>query len=151
MEAEHGNVIHVDFAARRRLHGPQAAAAAAAATQLLPEPSSAVVAAEDFLVFWRLPQRSRCTEYLGGRWNRGWMLFVWTSDDFVGPTWRTLVEARGYRPHRLDRSALRELVTRSAEVVGLIVNGDIDAEMRTIRAAPQQMVPRVETLRLLQP
>ena len=147
MEAERGKVIHVDFAARRRLNGGHVALPL---PDLLPEPASAVVDAEDFLVFWRLPERSRRTEYLGGRWNRGWMLFVWTSDDFVGPTWRSLVEARGYVPHRIDRAALRDLLTRSNEVVGLIVNGDIDAEMRTIRAAPEQMVPRVDTLRLLQ-
>ena len=146
MGAQHGKVIHVDFAARRRRYddlGP------ASIVGLLPEPVHAVVAAEDFLVFWRSPERTRSAEYLGGRWNRGWMLFVWTCEDLVAASWREVVEARGYVAQRLDRGAFRDLLTRSAEVVGLIVNGDIDPELRTIRAAPEQMVPRAETLRLL--
>jgi hypothetical protein len=77
------------------------------------------------------------------------MLFVWTREDLLGDGWRTLVQERGYVPEHLDRRAFRELVGRCAEVVGLIVDGDIDPDTRTIRAAPEQMVPRVETLRLL--
>lgn len=143
---ERGKVIHVDFGARRRRYAEDVVGPIGS---LLPEPVSAVVDAEDFLVFWRSPERTRRAEYLGGRWNRGWMLFVWTRDDLIGHDWRDLVEARGYVPQRLDRGALRDLLARSTEVVGLIVNGDIDAELRTIRAAPEQIVPRVETLRLL--
>ena len=146
MGAERSNVIHVDFATRRRRYASNTAAPVAT---LSPEALSAVGRAEDFVVFWRSPERQRRAEYLGGRWNRGWMLFVWTSDDLVGDSWRVLVEERGYVPQHLDRGALCDLLGRSAEVVGLIVNGDIDPEMRTIRAAPEQMVPRTDSLRLL--
>jgi hypothetical protein len=146
MGAERSNVIHVDFASRRRRYGRGATGPVA---NLLPEALSAVIRAEDFVVFWRSPERQRRAEYLGGRWNRGWMLFVWTSDELVGDSWRVLVEERGYVPQHLDRSALCDLLARSTEVVGLIVNGDIDPEMRTIRAAPEQMVPRPDSLRLL--
>jgi hypothetical protein len=146
MDLERGKVIHVDFASRRRRYGNDATAPVGA---LLPEALAAVVQADDFVVFWRSPARHRRAEYLGGRWNRGWMLFVWTSTDLIGESWRILVEERGYVPQHLDRGALRDLLSRSAEVVGLIVNGDIDPEMRTIRAAPEQVVQRTDSLRLL--
>jgi hypothetical protein len=146
MGGERSKVIHVDFTSRRRRYDGGATGPVA---NLLPEAQSAVVEADNFVVFWRSPERQRRTEYLGGRWNRGWMLFVWTRDDLVGDSWRVLVEERGYVPQRLDRSALCDLLARSTEVVGLIVNGDIDPEMRTIRAAAEQMVPRTDSLRLL--
>jgi hypothetical protein len=77
------------------------------------------------------------------------MLFAWTREEIAGQAWRALVERRGYVPQHLDRGTFRELIARSVEVGGLIVNGDIDAEVRAIRAAPEQVVPRAEALRLL--
>lgn len=144
---ERGKVIRVDFEARRR-HGegpPEAPPLQA----LLPEPQSAILEAEDFLVFARPAGRGGRAQYLGGRWNRGWMLFVWTRDDLVDEGWRMQVESRGYASQHLDREGFRELVTRSSEVGGLIVNGDIDSELRTIRAAAEQFTRRADVLRLL--
>jgi hypothetical protein len=146
MDSERGKLIHVDFANRRRGYGYGATAPVGS---LLPEALSAVVKADDFLVFWRSPQRRHRGEYLGGRWNRGWMLFVWTGADQIGESWRLLVEERGYVPQHLDRGALRNLLATSTEVVGLIVNGDIDPETHTVRAAPDQVVRRTDSLRLL--
>jgi len=142
--AERGKVIRVDFGARRRYDDDVPCVGA-----LLPEPQSAIREGEDFLVFARPPGRGGRAQYLGGRWNRGWMLFVWTRDDLVEEGWRMQVESRGYVPQHLDRDGFRELVTRSAEVGGLIVNGDIDADLRTIRAAAEQFTRRAEVLRLL--
>lgn len=139
-------VIPVDFQARRRR---DEGADVWSASAFLPELVSTVASAHEFLVFWRALDGTRRREYLGGRWDRGWMLFVWTRDDLLSRGWHTLVEGRGYVPERLNRRAFRDLLGRCAEVVGLIINGDIDPDTRTIRAAPEQMVPRVETLRLL--
>jgi hypothetical protein len=142
--AERGKVIRVDFEARRR-HLEESLPD----QSLLPEPQSALLEGRDFLVFARPPGRSGRAEYLGGRWNRGWMLFVWTRDDLIGEDWRVQVESRGYRPQRLDRDGFRELIARSAEVGGLIVNGDIGSDLRTIRAAAEQFTRRAAVLRLL--
>jgi hypothetical protein len=142
--AERGKVIRVDFGARRRYDDD-----VSSAETLLAEPQSAILEGEDFLVFTRSPGRGGRSQYLGGRWNRGWMLFVWTREDLVEEGWRMEVESRGYIPQRLDREGFRELVTRSAEVGGLIVNGDIDADLKTIRAAAEQFTRRAQVLRLL--
>ena len=55
----------------------------------------ALVRSVGFLVFWRPPARRNSGEYLGGRWDWGWTLFVWTSDSAVGPVWGDLVNDRG--------------------------------------------------------
>jgi hypothetical protein len=146
MEAARGKVIRVDFGSRRRQCGDHIATAM---ESLLPEPLTAIHEGTDFLVFSRPPGRRGRAEYLGGRWNRGWMLFVWTRNDLLEQSWHLLVEARGYVPQRLDREGFRELIAESTEVGGLIVNGDIDPEMRTIRAAAEQIARRSEALRLL--
>ena len=138
------NVIHVDFRAGCRRHDEHGVIN----RRLLPEPAAAVVSAHDFLVFRRSTAGGR-PEYLGGRWNRRWLLFVWTREDAFGDGWHPIVRERGYVAEWLDRGAFRELLVRCAEVVGLIVDGDVDATTRAIRAAPEQMVSRVDALRLL--
>ena len=146
VETNRGKVIRVDFGARRRLPDERITMSAA---RLLAEPLSAVLEGEEFVVFSRPEGRSGRAEYLGGRFDRGWMLFVWTNEDLVGQDWRLLVEARGYVPQHVGRRALRELITCSREVGGLIINGEIDPEMRTIRAAAEQVAGRGDALRLL--
>jgi hypothetical protein len=146
MQGERANVIHVDFRARCRHDGVPGGDGV---ERLLPEPLAALVSASSFLVFWRAADRPQRAEYLGGRWNRGWVLFVWTREDELATGWYALARERGYVAERLERDGFRELLLRCGDVVGLIVNGDIDPETRTIRAAPEQMVPRDETLKLL--
>ena len=144
--AEHGKVIRVDFGARRRQDDDPVDDVVGS---LLPEHLAAVLEGREFVVFWRPEESSGRAEYLGGRFDRGWMLFVWTGDDLIGQDCRTLVEARGYVPQHLERGGLRELIACSKEVGGMIVNGDIDPEMRTIRAAAEQIARRGDALRLL--
>ena len=64
-------VIEVDFVARRRVAVPVEARASRPLAAL-----HALVRSVGFLVFWRPPARRSSGEYLGGRWDWGWTLFV---------------------------------------------------------------------------
>jgi hypothetical protein len=139
------NVIEVDFAARRRVRptGPVQAdvrqARTAAALQTLGR-------SKGFLVFWRPPVRRHGGEYLGGRWDWGWTLFVWTSDAAVGPVLGDLVNTRGYVPQRLSREGFVSFLRRASDVGGLLLDGELDGDGQVIHAEPHQLIPRGDAL-----
>ncbi len=102
--------------------------------------------AAGFLVFWRPPARRSGGEYLGGRWNWGWTLFVWTTDAAVGPVWTDLVDERGYVPQRLTRDAFFSFLRRAHDVGGLLLDGELDGTGHVIRAEADQLIRRDEAL-----
>jgi hypothetical protein len=136
-------VIEVDFRARRRVRppgtGPRTWTPARVARQALGK-------AGGFLLFWRPPARRRVGEYLGGRWDWGWTLFVWTSDAAVGPVWADLVDARGYVPQRLTREAFFSFLRRAHDVGGLLLDGELDGGGHVIRAEADQLIRRDSAL-----
>lgn len=137
-------VIEVDFVARRRV--------AAAAPRRSAPPIAALQAlgrSAGFLVFWRPPARRSSGEYLGGRWDWGWTLFVWTSDAAVGPVWSDLVNDRGYVPQRLTREGFLSFLRRAGDVGGLLMDGELDGGGHVIRAEPEQLIQRAEALAIL--
>jgi hypothetical protein len=148
-ETNRAKVIEVDFTARRRVQ------------PVVPSrdvrrsgPAGAVQALLDslgFLVFWRPPLRRSAGEYLGGRWDWGWTLFVWTSDAKVGPVWDDLVKSRGYLPQRLSRKSFMSFLRRERDVSGLLIDGELDGDGQVIRAEPDQLVPRAEAISTLAP
>jgi len=99
-----------------------------------------------FLVFWRPPERRTAGEYLGGRWDWGWTLFVWTSDAAVGPVWGELVNARGYVPQRLTRDGFVAFLRRAGDVGGLLLDGELDGTGHVIRAEADQLIRRTDAL-----
>jgi len=140
-------VIEVDFRSRRRVRppGPEGRVAwspTQAARQLLGR-------AAGFLLFWRPPARRTGGEYLGGRWEWGWTLFVWTSDAAVGPVWNDLVDARGYVPQRLTHEAFLSFLRRAHDVGGLLLDGELDGGGQVIRAEADQLIRREEALQAL--
>jgi hypothetical protein len=141
-------VIEVDFATRRRLQpGPRLRPAAPR-----PRPLAALQAlggSAGFLVFWRPPARRASGEYLGGRWDWGWTLFVWTSDAAVGPVWGELVNGRGYVPQRLTREAFAAFLRRAGDVGGLLLDGELDGTGHVIRAEADQLIRRADALSTL--
>ncbi|MFN8543961.1 MAG: hypothetical protein U0807_07140 [Candidatus Binatia bacterium] len=144
-----GKVIEVDFRARCRV---RAVAHRAPQAQALPLPLSARQAlghAGGFLVFWRPPARRVGGEYLGGRWDWGWTLFVWTNDAAVGPVWADIVDARGYVPQRLSRSAFMSLLRGAQDVGGLLLDGELEGSGQVIRAEADQLIPRDDALAAL--
>jgi hypothetical protein len=148
-ETNRAKVIEVDFAARRRVQR-------VAARRVVEKtgPAGAVQALLDslgFLVFWRPPLRRSAGEYLGGRWDWGWTLFVWTSDAKVGPVWDDLVKSRGYLPQRLSRQSFMSFLRREQDVGGLLIDGELDGDGQVIRAEPEQLVPRAEAISTLRP
>ena len=150
MQTTRAKVIEVDFAARRRV--PAGVAAARGLAALGPRPSSALLAlgrAGGFLVFWRPPARRTAGEYLGGRWDWGWTLFVWTSDGAVGPVWRDLVNTRGYVPQRMTRQGFASFLRRAGDVGGLLLDGELDGDGHVIRAEPDQLIRRGDALSAL--
>jgi hypothetical protein len=146
--ATRAKVIQVDFAARRRLHpGPRLRPAATR-----PRPLAALQAlsrSAGFLVFWRPPARRSAGEYLGGRWEWGWTLFVWTNDAAVGPVWSELVNTRGYVPQRLTREGFVAFLRRAGDVGGLLLDGELDGTGHVIRAEADQLIRRAEALSTL--
>lgn len=147
-ETLRAKVIEVDFAARRRVR----AAAARRAATIRTGPLAALQAlgrSSGFLVFWRPPGRRTAGEYLGGRWDWGWTLFVWTSDAAVGPIWGDLVNGRGYVPQRLTRDGFVSFLRRAADVGGLLLDGELDGDGHVIRAEQDQLIPRRDALALL--
>lgn len=146
-ETAKAKVIEVDFIARRRIQAGLAA---------LPSPRSrprgalqALGRSGGFLVFWRPPARRAGGEYLGGRWDWGWTLFVWTNDEAVGPVWRDLVQTRGYVPQRLTRDGFFTFLRRAGDVGGLLLDGDLDDDGHVIRAEPEQLIRRSDALVVL--
>ncbi len=141
-------VIQVDFAARRRVNGFPAERARGPR----PRPFAALQAlgrSNGFLVFWRPPVRRSVGEYLGGRWDWGWTLFVWTSDAAVGPVWSDLVNGRGYVAQRLTRQGFVSFLRGAGDVGGLLLDGELDGDGHVIRAEPDQLIRRSEALSAL--
>jgi hypothetical protein len=138
-------VIEVDFTSRRRVLASQE-------QRTHPGPVAALQALErsaGFVIFWRPPAWRISGEYLGGRWDWGWTLFVWTSDAAVGPAWRHLVNGRGYVPQRFTRQGFLAFLRRNGEVEGLLFDGELEGEGHVIRADPDQLVARTEALAAL--
>jgi len=98
------------------------------------------------VLFWRPPAARRVGEYLGGRWDWGWTLFVWTSDSAVGPLWGDLVHGRGYMPQRLTREGLESFLRRAEDVSGLLLDGELDEGGQVIHAEPDQLILREQAL-----
>jgi hypothetical protein len=141
-------VIEVDFAARRRVLAEQRPQAARS------RPLQALQAlgrSGFFLIFWRPPVRRSPGEYLGGRWDWGWTLFVWTSDAAVGPVWGDLINTRGYVPQRLTREGFHSFMRRAGDVGGLLLDGELDRDGHVIRAEPDQLIRRSDALAVLGP
>jgi hypothetical protein len=143
-----GKVIEVDFAARRRAQAAVAARVRVPPALALPA-QQALGRSAGFLVFWRPPVRRAAGEYLGGRWEWGRTLFVWTSDAAVGPVWSDLVNTRGYVAQRLTRQGFVSFLRRAGDVGGLLLNGELDGDGRVIRAEPDQLIQRHEALSAL--
>jgi hypothetical protein len=146
--APRAKVIEVDFAARRRAHPGSGTRPAA----VRPRPLAALQAlnrSAGFLVFWRPPERRSAGEYLGGRWDWGWTLFVWTSDTAVGPVWGELVNSRGYVPQRLTRDGFVAFLRRAGDVGGLLLDGELDGTGHDIRAEAEQLIRRTDALSTL--
>ena len=147
-QTSRAKVIEVDFTTRRRVgalpaHRPRAKR---------PGPLAALQAlgrSAGFLVFWRPPARRNSGEYLGGRWEWGWTLFVWTSDSAVGPVWGDLVKDRGYVPQRLTREGFLSFLRRAGDVGGLLLDGELDGGGHVIRAEPDQLIQRADALNVL--
>jgi len=102
-----------------------------------------------FLVFWRPPARYSAAEYLGGRWDWGWTIFVWTNDAAVGPVWCELVNGRSYVAQRLTRQGFVSFLRRAGDVGGLLLDGELDGDGHVIRAEPDQLVRRTDALSAL--
>ena len=143
MPETRAKVIEVDFAARRRVR-PVRRPHAVRPRQL--GALHALKRSGDFLVFWRPPARRHAGEYLGGRWDWGWTLFVWTSDAAVGPVWGDLVDGRGYVPQRMTRSGFLAFLRRASDVGGLLMDGELDGGGHVIRADTEQLIRRDEAL-----
>ena len=138
-------VIEVDFIARRRVAAPPVVPRASRPIAAL----QALVRSVGFLVFCRPPARRNSGEYLGGRWDWGWTLFVWTSDSAVGPVWGDLVNERGYVPQRLTREGFLSFLRRAGDVGGLLLDGELDGGGHVIRAEPEQLIQRADALSVL--
>jgi hypothetical protein len=149
-QTSRAKVIEVDFAARRRVHAVPAHRPRAPR----PRPLAALQAlgrSGGFLVFWRPPARRSAGEYLGGRWDWGWTLFVWTSDAAVGPVSGDLVNTRGYVAQRLTRQGFVSFLRRADDVGGLLLDGELDSDGHVIRAEPDQLIRRGDALAVLGP
>ena len=144
-QTSRAKVIEVDFATRRRV---QAAAAGVPALRALAA-QQALGRSSGFLMFWRPPARRAEGEYLGGRWDWGWTLFVWTSDSAVGPVWGDLVNTRGYVAQRLTRQGFVSFLRRAGDVGGLLLDGELDGDGHVIRAEPDQLIRRTDALSAL--
>jgi len=145
LQEPRGKVIEVDFTARRRVGA------------LLPRPVKpparlqrrALQAASEFVVLWRPPARREAAEYLGGRWDWGWTLFVWTSEAAVGSQWTRIVAGRGYVPQHLTREAFVSFLNRASEIGGLLVDGELEGAGEIIRAEPEQLIRRDQAIQTL--
>jgi len=111
----------------------------------------ALARAREFLLFWRPPGRRGAAEYLGGRWDWGWTLFVWSSEAAVGTAWQTLVEGRDYVPQRLTRDKLAAFLRNTGEIGGLLLDGELEEPGKVIRAEVDQLIRRDDALSALGP
>lgn len=138
-------MIEVDFASRRRARlqaRPRIDSPAVATTRRL------IGDARDFLLFWRPPARRSAAEYLGGRWDWGWTLFVWTSESAVGPL-RMDLGGRGYLAQWLTREGFLSFLHRATDIGGLLVDGELEDAGEKIRAEPAQLVRRLDAITVL--
>ncbi|HXJ36291.1 MAG TPA: hypothetical protein VMS22_19835 [Candidatus Eisenbacteria bacterium] len=146
MQQAPSNVIAVDFARRRRARPSPAPAAespgVATARQLMGS-------ARDFLLFWRPPARRSSAEYLGGRWDWGWTLFVWTNEAAVGPL-RMDLGSRGYLAQWLTREGFLSFLHRATDIGGLLLDGELEDGGEKIRSEPHQLVRRTDALAVLE-
>jgi hypothetical protein len=139
-----GKVIEVDFSARRRVVPlPRRIAKRTAAKP------PAFAGADEFVVLWRPPARREAAEYLGGRWDWGWTLFVWTSEAAVGSQWTRIVAGRGYVPQHLSREAFVSFLHRASEIGGLLIDGELEGAGEIIRAEPDQLIRRDQAIQTL--
>ncbi len=143
--ATRGRVIAVDFRARRR-RGP---GRPGVPRDLDEAARGTLEAVRDVLLFWRPPAGRAAAEYLGGRWDWGWTLFVWTSEAAVGPVWSRLVGTRGYVPQRLGRDAFVRFLERAVDIGGLLLDGELEGGGEVIRAEPDQLIRREDALSAL--
>ena len=109
----------------------------------------ALAGAREYLLFWHPPGRRGAAEYLGGRWDWGWTLFVWTSEAAVGDAWETLVAGRDYVPQRLTHNAFASFLRGTGEIGGLLIDGELEGPGKVIRAEPDQLMKREEALSAL--
>jgi hypothetical protein len=105
--------------------------------------------ATEFVLLWRPPAMRETAEYLGGRWDWGWTLFVWTSDNAVGSHWARLVAGRGYVPQHLSREAFIQFLHRASEIGGLLLDGELEGTGEIIRAEAEQLIGRDEAIATL--
>ena len=149
MQPARSKVITVDFKRRRgRLQVAQAKPQPAAPTRF-ENARQALSGAHEYLLFWHPPGRRGAAEYLGGRWDWGWTLFVWTSEAAVGDAWETLVAGRDYVPQRLTRNAFASFLRGTGEIGGLLIDGELEGPGKVIRAEPDQLMKREEALSAL--
>jgi hypothetical protein len=59
------------------------------------------------------------------------------------------VNIQGYVPERLTRRGLVAFLRRASDVGGLLLDGEFDGDGRVIRAEPDQLIRRHETLSAL--
>lgn len=155
-----GKVIEVDFTARRRVRPPRqnapiadtdtgTAAVAAQVGGVAVAAHRALSATPEYLLFWRPPARRNSAEYLGGRWDWGWTLFVWTSEAAVGAGWTGLTGGRGYVPQRLSREDFASFLSGARDIGGLLLDGHLAGAGDVIRAEPDQLIRRDEALTAL--
>ena len=138
----------IDFAARRRA---RLQAVPVAASSRFTDARQALAGAQEFTLFWRPPSRRNAAEYLGGRWDWGWTLFVWTSEAAVGDAWETLVAGRDYVPQRLTRNAFASFLRGTGEIGGLLIDGELEGPGKVIRAESDQLIQREAALSALAP
>lgn len=138
-------MIEVDFRARRRV----GSAVESEEVGRIDAARRALRRVQDVLLFWRPPVGQASAEYLGGRWDWGWTLFVWTSEASVGPAWSRLIGRRGYVPQRLDRHAFLRFLAGAEDIRGLLLDGELEGEGDVIRAEPDQLIDRTEALAAL--
>jgi len=135
-----GKIIYVDFAARRRT-------GVSTQVRAVVEPTSPrLCGAREFILLWRPPVTRSTAEYLGGRWDWGWTLFVWTSEAAVGGRWASLVASRGYVPQHLTRDAFVRFLHRASEIGGLLLDGELEGTGDVIRAEAEQLIGRDEAI-----
>jgi hypothetical protein len=142
VQAASGKVIHVDFATRQREGGRVVRPREAAPPATPPAAGRPLGSASEFVLLWRPPATRATAEYLGGRWDWGWTLFVWTSETAVGAQWTRIVAGRGYVPQHLSREAFIGFLHRASEIGGLLLDGELEGTGEVIRAEPEQLIGR---------